>query len=326
MTEASNAPQPNLSAEKIKAEDTKANDATTPPDGNSNSVIGSSNERVRTDNSSAKKLNPLDILNRITKSDHGWIIFLMVLITIFTCAWVGTSIFTQIKAAKEAPTKESVLLPAWFDISFKPTLYHSKYEPHGNLQTYANREEIDQEVQRFGKQLEAGVKKAVDESLAGTLEPYEKRLDDTWSAVQGIGLISAITGLLITILVLYFSFQNSDQIQTASDDFEKQLDIKAQVIIDEMLEKVVQEKLSTILESDSGKNILNSALRLLVFEAIKAELPKVFLEYEKASNIDNGDKYRSTLQVIKYIDNHERPALIECLRALNVQFFSPPPE
>jgi|GEM_PF-4142427 hypothetical protein len=48
------------------------------------------------------------------------------------------------------------------------------------------------------------------------------RIDDIWASIQAIGLISGIIGVLITVLVLYFSFSNSTQISNAIDEFEKQ--------------------------------------------------------------------------------------------------------
>lgn len=50
----------------------------------------------------------------------------------------------------------------------------------------------------------------------------EDRISDIWASIQAIGLISGIIGVLITVLVLYFSLSNSAQISNAIADFEKQ--------------------------------------------------------------------------------------------------------
>lgn len=68
-----------------------------------------------------------------------------------------------------------------------------------------------------GSLLSESIKSAVTESLRIDLAEVDDRLGETWSAIQGIGLISAVIGVLITVLVLYFSFQNSASISRAEE-------------------------------------------------------------------------------------------------------------
>ncbi len=89
----------------------------------------------------------------------------------------------------------------------------------------------------------AKIQKYIHEIIARDLQATDARIGDIWSSIQAIGLITSIIGVLITVLVLYFSFANSSQINNAIQDIDqKSKDINGKLeLLSSKLKKEMRE-------------------------------------------------------------------------------------
>jgi hypothetical protein len=204
---------------------------------------------------------------------HSWTKWLAGLLVLVLTGWVGFAVYNLHKAGGDSQ-KEFKLngeSPVNVSVTFSPTLYHGQYEKHGDVAIIYDKDAMDREMARLQLQLNDMVTKAFEKTLNDQSEKYGKRVDDTWSAVQGIGLISAIIGVLITVLVLYFSISNSEtlekSIEVAVGDTQNKIrDMK--ISVSRVLTQVEdsEEKLSAASElaNETRKN-----LEVSIFKAQK---------------------------------------------------------
>jgi len=108
--------------------------------------------------------------------------------------------------------------PINISVNIRPVLIR-EIDSSGTEKTspyFVNITDQDREAWRAG--MEPAIKQIVLTAAQAELQSFDDRINEVWAAIQGIGLISAVIGVLITVLVIYFSFHNSASISSAKTE------------------------------------------------------------------------------------------------------------
>lgn len=181
--------------------------------------------------------------------DTHWVAIAWVL-TLGLVAWIGFSIFAGWSTSHSNDKKPTITLNVDVkstdikDINTAGNVVFKRIQPH----------DFKVDVKNWGAAIVPVLNKAVQDVTKDQIEGIEKRVGDTWSAVQGIGLISAVVGVLITVVILYFSFQNSSEINKVKENFDSAED-KLFVRTQEKTLERIEKDLPRMLNKELGSAI-----------------------------------------------------------------------
>lgn len=218
----------------------------------------------------------------------AWL-FLVGSLIILLAGWIISVIFNNSSHSNKAIDSDKKIKQVTVEINFNPTLYHGRYEPHGNLQTFVDKEKLAAEVKNLEGPIKTMIENAFEDAFKAKAEALGSRVDDTWSAVQGIGLISAIIGVLITVLVLYFSFSNADTIDRFAKNAERDIAELRKHTKDDATKQVSEA--ITIQQPAMADEVLSNVTQLI----FKPEyIQKILDEKSKSRNTnkDSNDNIR----------------------------------
>jgi gas vesicle protein len=136
------------------------------------------------------------------------------------------------------------------EIKFSPIISQSKNRVSGDVSVIYDERSIKEQVALWQPHINEALTKAYDSAMKDKTEAMQNRITDTWSAVQGIGLISAIIGVLITVLVLYFSFSNSNEISELAENHKNYLKMEAKDIIEKEIASQLESTKNEIQTSN----------------------------------------------------------------------------
>lgn len=151
----------------------------------------------------------------------------------------------------------------------------------------------------------------------------DARISDIWASIQGIGLISGIIGVLITVLVLYFSLSNSAQISNAIADFEKQkTEIRNETreslnrIKKEIRESSIEFRIEVekrISEEDRHQSEIENKLNR-IYENLQQQIRVLTIEtsvQQRQLEIKHKEVVQALTNILKEIENAKTAAIIE---------------
>ncbi len=189
-----------------------------------------------------------------SKNAKLWV-YLATALTAGLLLWFLAS--TWVLLFKGPLTSAAVFPPPKVEIIFSPIIQKMQNGPQGDVAFVYDTASMERQIQLWQPRINQAFGDAYENAMKDKTEAMQTRIGDTWSAVQGIGLISAVIGVLITVLVLYFSFANSDAINSAKGE------------MFDAAKKQVEKHLS---DGEALKNALEATLEAALIKELKNSL------------------------------------------------------
>ena len=198
---------------------------------------------------------------------------LAITLTVGLLCWFGASIWVLL--LKSPAISAAAASPPKVEIIFSPIIQTMKNGPQGDVAFVYDTASMERQIQLWQPRINQAFGDAYESAMKDKTEAMQTRISDTWSAVQGIGLISAVIGVLITVVVLYFSFANADQINSAKAEMFADAKVELNKYLNE--KNVLQDALEIKLQTDSAKDLLSKILTEILDSKSSKELLSTIL-------------------------------------------------